>query len=62
MSIPASGSNGSCLICANKNWSLVIRSPDTEYHCKPGEFDLVECPQDAIRIVTDFFEQAGTAG
>jgi SAM-dependent methyltransferase len=37
------GSDGSCLICKNREWRLVIRSPDVEYKCKPGTFDLVEC-------------------
>ncbi len=39
----SSGSDGSCLICQNKDWQLVIRSEDVEYRCKPGEFDIVEC-------------------
>src|SRR3954468_5683475 len=37
------GSDGSCLICKNPEWRLVICSPDVEYKCKPGTFDLVEC-------------------
>ena len=37
------GTDGACLMCGGKEWRLVIRSPDVEYHCKPGEFDLVEC-------------------
>ncbi|MGN6386160.1 MAG: class I SAM-dependent methyltransferase [Verrucomicrobiota bacterium] len=37
------GSDGSCLICGDTHWNLVVRSPDIEYRCKPGTFDLVEC-------------------
>lgn len=43
MTVRTSGSDGWCLICHNPEWRLVIRSPDVEYRCKPGEFDLVEC-------------------
>jgi 2-polyprenyl-3-methyl-5-hydroxy-6-metoxy-1,4-benzoquinol methylase len=43
METRTSGSDGSCLICQNKDWRLVIRSEDLEYRCKPGLFDLVEC-------------------
>ena len=39
------GTDGSCLICQNPNWRLVIRSPDVEYKCKPGTWDLVECTE-----------------
>jgi len=39
------GSDGSCLICGSPNWRLVVRSPDLEYKCKPGTFDLVACEQ-----------------
>jgi|SRR5687768_9477174 len=38
-----SGSDGSCLMCQNRDWRLVIRSEDVEYKCKPGTFDVVEC-------------------
>lgn len=37
------GTDGSCLMCHGKEWRLVIRSPDVEYQCKPGTFDIVEC-------------------
>jgi ubiquinone/menaquinone biosynthesis C-methylase UbiE len=37
------GVDGSCLICGDKNWRLVVRSEDLEYKCKPGMWDLVEC-------------------
>ncbi|MEW6159340.1 MAG: class I SAM-dependent methyltransferase [Verrucomicrobiota bacterium] len=40
---PVTGSDGSCLMCQNKDWRLVVRSEDIEYRCKPGSFDLVEC-------------------
>lgn len=40
---PTHGSDGSCLICGNAEWRLVVRSPDVEYQCKPGTFDVVEC-------------------
>jgi SAM-dependent methyltransferase len=43
MQTRASGTDGSCLICHDKNWKLVLRSEDLEYRCKPGPFDLVEC-------------------
>ena len=39
----AAGADGSCLVCAEKNWRLVVRSEDLEYKCKPGTWDLVEC-------------------
>jgi SAM-dependent methyltransferase len=42
---PRHGSDGSCLVCSHPEWSLVVRSPDLEYHCKPGTFDLVACDQ-----------------
>jgi SAM-dependent methyltransferase len=37
------GSDGECLMCKSRDWRLVIRSPDVEYKCKPGTFDVVEC-------------------
>src|ERR1044072_749704 len=37
------GSDGECLMCKNRDWRLVICSPDVEYKCKLGTFDLVEC-------------------
>ena len=40
---PTQGNDGSCLICQDKNWRLVVRSEDVEYHCKPGTFDVVAC-------------------
>ena len=43
MSNHNSGSDGSCLICACPDWSLVVRSEDVEYQCKPGPFDVVAC-------------------
>lgn len=43
MTNPVSGSDGSCLMCQEKAWTLVIRSEDVEYKCKPGLFDLVQC-------------------
>ena len=39
----AAGTDGSCLVCAEKKWRLVVRSEDLEYKCKPGTWDLVEC-------------------
>jgi SAM-dependent methyltransferase len=45
MTAAAEGNDGSCLICQNPNWRLVIRSEDVEYKCKPDTFDLVECTQ-----------------
>src|SRR6267143_2915674 len=40
---PGTGTDGSCLLCGEKNWRLVVRSEDLEYECKPGTWDLVEC-------------------
>ncbi len=37
------GRDGSCLLCASRDWTLVVRSEDVEYHCKPGPFDMVQC-------------------
>jgi SAM-dependent methyltransferase len=37
------GTDGSCLICGEKNWRLVVRGADLEYKCRPGTWDLVEC-------------------
>ena len=39
----AGGADGSCLICGDKNWRLVVRSADLEYKCKAGTWTLVEC-------------------
>ena len=40
---PASGADGSCLICGEKNWRRVVGSEDLEYKCKAGTWSLVEC-------------------
>jgi ubiquinone/menaquinone biosynthesis C-methylase UbiE len=40
---PGTGTDGSCLLCGEQNWRLVVRSEDLEYECKPGTWDLVEC-------------------
>lgn len=37
------GADGSCLLCGEKAWRLVVRSADLEYLCRPGTWDLVEC-------------------
>lgn len=37
------GSDGHCLICGHPEWRLVVRAPDFEYRCRPGEWSLVEC-------------------
>lgn len=37
------GRDGSCLMCGSREWTLVVRSEDVEYKCKPGPFDVVEC-------------------
>jgi SAM-dependent methyltransferase len=37
------GRDGSCIMCASPEWTLVVRSEDVEYHCKPGPFDMVQC-------------------
>lgn len=37
------GRDGSCLMCASPEWTLVVRSEDVEYKCKPGPFDVVQC-------------------
>src|SRR2546425_3246786 len=37
------GADGSCLLCGESNWRLVVRSEDLEYKCKPGTWDIVEC-------------------
>jgi SAM-dependent methyltransferase len=37
------GRDGSCLMCGSPEWTLVVRSEDVEYHCKPGPFDMVQC-------------------
>lgn len=33
----------SCLICGGTATRLVVRAPDFEYQCRPGEWSLVEC-------------------
>lgn len=43
MSGRTSGTDGWCLVCHNPSWRLEVRSPDVEYACKPGFFDLVQC-------------------
>ena len=40
---PTTGQDGACLICAGRDWRLVVRCPDLEYRCRPGTWDLVEC-------------------
>ncbi len=40
---PVTGTDGSCQLCGEKNWRLVVRSEDLEYKCKPGAWDMVEC-------------------
>jgi SAM-dependent methyltransferase len=37
------GRDGSCIMCGSPEWTLVVRSEDVEYHCKPGPFDVVQC-------------------
>ena len=37
------GRDGSCILCGSPEWTLVVRSEDVEYHCKPGTFDMVQC-------------------
>ena len=37
------GRDGSCIMCGSREWTLVVRSEDVEYHCKPGPFDMVQC-------------------
>lgn len=37
------GRDGACIMCGSPEWSLVVRSEDVEYHCKPGPFDVVQC-------------------
>jgi SAM-dependent methyltransferase len=37
------GRDGSCIMCGSPEWTLVVRSEDLEYHCKPGPFDMVQC-------------------
>lgn len=32
-----------CLICGPSQARLVVRAPDFEYHCLPGEWTLIEC-------------------
>jgi SAM-dependent methyltransferase len=40
---PMMGRDGDCLMCGSREWTLVVRSEDVEYQCKPGPFDVVEC-------------------
>jgi SAM-dependent methyltransferase len=42
-SVAASGADGQCLICGHAEWRLVVRAPDFEYRCRPGEWSLVAC-------------------
>lgn len=37
------GRDGACIMCGSPEWTLVVRSEDVEYHCKPGPFDMVQC-------------------
>jgi SAM-dependent methyltransferase len=37
------GRDGQCIMCGSPEWTLVVRSEDVEYHCKPGPFDMVQC-------------------
>jgi SAM-dependent methyltransferase len=37
------GRDGACIMCGSPEWTLVVRSEDVEYHCKPGPFDVVQC-------------------
>ncbi|MFN0068921.1 MAG: methyltransferase domain-containing protein [Limisphaerales bacterium] len=37
------GSDSHCLICSHPEWRLVVRAPDFEYRCRPGEWSLAEC-------------------
>lgn len=39
------GSDGTCLLCGERHWRLVVRSPDLEYRCREGTWDLVHCEQ-----------------
>lgn len=39
----ATGSDGHCIVCGGRDWRLTLRSPDLEYQCKPGTWDLVAC-------------------
>ncbi len=32
-----------CLVCGHAEADCVLRAPDFEYHCRPGEWTLVEC-------------------
>lgn len=32
-----------CLVCGNTGSTPVVRAPDFEYHCRPGEWTLVAC-------------------
>ncbi|MBL9128491.1 MAG: hypothetical protein JNL97_12630, partial [Verrucomicrobiales bacterium] len=32
-----------CLICRGREFSPVVRAPDFEYRCRPGEWTLVSC-------------------
>lgn len=48
---PTMGRDGSCLMCGSREWTLVVRSEDVEYKCKPGPFDVVECDRCAHTYV-----------
>jgi SAM-dependent methyltransferase len=37
------GTDGHCLLCGERGWTLVSRTDDKEYHARPGEFDIVRC-------------------
>lgn len=37
------GNDGACLLCGSPDWRLEVRSPDLEYQCREGTWDLVEC-------------------
>lgn len=39
------GSDGACHLCGDRRWRLVVRSPDLEYRCREGAWDLVQCEQ-----------------
>ncbi len=42
---PTSGADLNCLLCHGPKWTLLYRSDDKEYHCKPGTWDIVQCDQ-----------------
>lgn len=43
--VAGSGTNvgGGCLVCGETKRALVVRAPDYEYRCRPGEWSLVAC-------------------